>query len=132
MSVCRAKFPPPATTLSTSSLTCSAFPSLSSLHMNKEEDWLDDTAYDVIVVGTGLTESIAAAALARVGRKVLHIDSLPFYGEPYSTHTLPALREWLIKLSCDSSANGLDAEHGASDALVHPEAVERARRIAET
>ena len=45
------------------------------------EDWLDETTYDVIVVGTGLTESIAAAALARTGRKVLHLDALPFYGE---------------------------------------------------
>ena len=45
------------------------------------EDWLDDTAYDVIVVGTGLTEAVAAAALARSGRKVLHLDALPFYGE---------------------------------------------------
>lgn len=45
------------------------------------EDWLDETTYDVIVVGTGLTEAVAAAALARSGRKVLHLDSLPFYGE---------------------------------------------------
>ena len=45
------------------------------------DEWLDDTSYDVIVVGTGLTESITAAALARSGRKVLHLDALPFYGE---------------------------------------------------
>jgi ribulose 1,5-bisphosphate synthetase/thiazole synthase len=47
------------------------------------DDWLDDTAYDVIIVGTGLTETVAAAALARSGRKVLHLDALPFYGEVF-------------------------------------------------
>jgi RAB protein geranylgeranyltransferase component A len=30
--------------------------------------------YDVIVIGTGLTESILAAALSRIGKIVLHID----------------------------------------------------------
>lgn len=30
--------------------------------------------YDVIIVGTGLTESILAAALSRIGKIVLHID----------------------------------------------------------
>jgi RAB protein geranylgeranyltransferase component A len=46
------------------------------------EDRLE-TTYDVIVVGTGVTEAVAAAALARSGKKVLHIDSLPYYGEVY-------------------------------------------------
>lgn len=32
------------------------------------------TNYDVIIVGTGLTESILAAALSRIGKIVLHID----------------------------------------------------------
>ena len=30
--------------------------------------------YDVIIVGTGLSESILAAALSRIGKSVLHID----------------------------------------------------------
>jgi RAB protein geranylgeranyltransferase component A len=30
--------------------------------------------YDIIIVGTGLTESILAAALSRIGKVVLHID----------------------------------------------------------
>ena len=36
--------------------------------------------YDVIVYGTGLTESIIAAALCRNGVSVLHLDSNQFYG----------------------------------------------------
>jgi RAB protein geranylgeranyltransferase component A len=30
--------------------------------------------YDVIICGTGLTESIVSAALSRIGKTVLHID----------------------------------------------------------
>jgi hypothetical protein len=33
-----------------------------------------DNAYDAVVIGTGLPNAILAAALARVGRRVLHID----------------------------------------------------------
>ncbi len=35
--------------------------------------------YDVIIAGTGLTESILAAALARIGKTVLHIDRFPLF-----------------------------------------------------
>ncbi|KAJ1553414.1 hypothetical protein HK096_007932 [Nowakowskiella sp. JEL0078] len=42
--------------------------------------------FDAIVVGTGLTESIISASLSCSGLKVLHVDSLPFYGKQgYST-----------------------------------------------
>ena len=37
------------------------------------------TSYDVVVVGTGLTESILAAALSRIGKTVLHIDRLDIF-----------------------------------------------------
>jgi RAB protein geranylgeranyltransferase component A len=30
--------------------------------------------YDAIIVGTGLTETILAAALSRIGKSVLHLD----------------------------------------------------------
>jgi RAB protein geranylgeranyltransferase component A len=42
---------------------------------------MQEKKYDVIVVGTGVTEAAVAAALARSGRKVLHLDALPYYGE---------------------------------------------------
>lgn len=37
--------------------------------------------FDVIVIGTGLTESIVAAACSRIGRKVLHLDPHDYYGD---------------------------------------------------
>jgi Rab GDP dissociation inhibitor len=36
--------------------------------------------YDVIVCGTGLTETILAGLLSAYGNKVLHIDKNNFYG----------------------------------------------------
>jgi RAB protein geranylgeranyltransferase component A len=42
--------------------------------------------YDTIVIGTGVGESMLAAALSRVGKKVLHIDHNPYY----------AVEVWLI------------------------------------
>lgn len=66
-------------------------------------DWLDETAYDVIVVGTGVTEAAVAAALARSGRKVLHLDALPYYGE-----VLPRARLFLLAFgqSCAACKRG--------------------------
>ena len=48
--------------------------------------------FDVLVIGTGLTESIFAAAAARSGRSVLHIDPMDYYGGCYASHSLC---EWL-------------------------------------
>lgn len=39
--------------------------------------------FDVVIVGTGLCESILAAALALAGSSVLHLDSNEFYGGPW-------------------------------------------------
>lgn len=39
-----------------------------------------DEAYDVIVLGTGLTECIISGLLSAHGRKVLHLDRNNFYG----------------------------------------------------
>lgn len=36
------------------------------------------TEFDVIVVGTGIVESIISAAASRIGKRVLHIDRYYF------------------------------------------------------
>lgn len=48
---------------------------------------------DVVVLGTGLTESIAAAAFARCGRRVVHLDSTESYGGEWRSM---ALREYIL------------------------------------
>ena len=44
--------------------------------------------YDVIVVGTGLVESILAAALARAGKRILYVDNAKWYGAEHATLSL--------------------------------------------
>lgn len=41
---------------------------------------LEQHDFDYVVLGTGLTEAILAAALSIAGAKVLHLDPNPFYG----------------------------------------------------
>lgn len=80
------------------------------------DDFLDETSFDAIVVGTGLTESILAGAAARRGLKVLHLDPNPYYGGQWASHSLPAFRD------------ALGAEDGA---LRAEDRIEVARKIAE-
>eukprot|EP00884_Botryococcus_braunii_P015863 jgi/Botrbrau1/2960/Bobra.0026s0028.1 len=44
--------------------------------------FIEPSSYDLIVVGTGFSESLIAGAAARVGKTVLHIDSAAVYGAP--------------------------------------------------
>ena len=41
---------------------------------------LDDTHFDCLLLGTSLTNTLLAAALAKLGKKVLHIDRNEHYG----------------------------------------------------
>ncbi|KAH8829618.1 FAD/NAD-P-binding domain-containing protein [Flagelloscypha sp. PMI_526] len=57
----------------------------------------DESSFDVIVLGTGLTESITAAALSKAGFKVAHLDDQPHYGGPQASLSLDELVEWANK-----------------------------------
>lgn len=56
-----------------------------------DEELPDD--FDVIIVGTGLTESIISGALSRIGKKVLHLDYMRNYGSDWSSFNLKAFEE---------------------------------------
>ncbi|KAF9980525.1 hypothetical protein BGZ65_004986, partial [Modicella reniformis] len=45
-----------------------------------DTDSLDTTLFDAIILGTGFTQTIVAAALARAGKTVLHLDENDYYG----------------------------------------------------
>ncbi|XP_043851675.1 rab proteins geranylgeranyltransferase component A 2-like [Dromiciops gliroides] len=51
--------------------------------------------FDVIVVGTGLPESIIAAACSRSGQSVLHIDSRSYYGGNWAGFSFSGLLSWI-------------------------------------
>eukprot|EP00743_Colponemidia_sp_Colp-15_P004202 GILK01004534.1.p1 GENE.GILK01004534.1~~GILK01004534.1.p1 ORF type:complete len:653 (-),score=135.49 GILK01004534.1:82-1998(-) len=66
----------------------------------------DETHFDVIVVGTGLTQAILAGALSRVGKKVLHLDRNDLYGGQMSSFSLQGLREWVTNTSAVQGEDG--------------------------
>eukprot|EP01135_Chromosphaera_perkinsii_P000162 Nk52_evm58s32 gene=Nk52_evmTU58s32 len=41
----------------------------------------NENAFDVAIYGTGLVESILAGALARIGKRIIHVDCKDYYGE---------------------------------------------------
>ncbi|XP_055980075.1 rab proteins geranylgeranyltransferase component A 1 [Sorex fumeus] len=51
--------------------------------------------FDVIVIGTGLPESIVAAACSRSGQRVLHVDSRSYYGGNWASFSFSGLLSWL-------------------------------------
>ncbi|KAJ7880258.1 GDP dissociation inhibitor-domain-containing protein [Mycena olivaceomarginata] len=55
---------------------------------------MDEGAFDIIILGTGLTQSIAAAALAKAGFKVAHIDHNPYYGADEASLSFEELIQW--------------------------------------
>ncbi|QOU22018.1 hypothetical protein BRETT_002182 [Brettanomyces bruxellensis] len=69
---------------------------------------------DVLICGTGLVESILAAALAWQGSNVLHVDANPYYGDTCATLTIEQIRAW-----CASVNDGSPGFHGFSKAMLH-------------
>ncbi|XP_007501125.1 rab proteins geranylgeranyltransferase component A 2 [Monodelphis domestica] len=51
--------------------------------------------FDVIVIGTGLPESITAAACSRSGQSVLHLDSRSYYGGNWASFSFSGLLSWI-------------------------------------
>ena len=65
------------------------------------------------------------------GPRALTCPHIYSRAQPYSTHTLPALRDWLGKLSSEAPAVGGESDERASSAIVDEQAVEQARKVAE-
>ena len=54
--------------------------------------------YDVLVLGTGVRESVLSAALSRAGKRVLHVDPHTYYGNEWASLTLSELSQWALSL----------------------------------
>ncbi|XP_040298372.1 rab proteins geranylgeranyltransferase component A 1 [Bufo bufo] len=61
---------------------------------------------DVVILGTGLQESIIAAACSRIGQRVLHLDSRSYYGGNWASFTFSGLQTWIS----DSQTQDVAAE----------------------
>ncbi|XP_015113008.1 rab proteins geranylgeranyltransferase component A 1 [Diachasma alloeum] len=73
------------------------------------------TEYDVVVVGTGMTESIVAAAASRIGKKVLHLDSNEYYGGLWATFNFDGLQKWIEDLKASKSGGDASVEVEAGE-----------------
>lgn len=77
---------------SASSRRPSAIPPLAGLERPLQP--IAQDACDVLVCGTGMVESILAAALAWQGCEVVHIDANPYYGDHSATLTIDQVEAW--------------------------------------
>ncbi|CAL1386736.1 unnamed protein product [Linum trigynum] len=74
---------------------------------------VDPTTFDLVVIGTGLPESVIAAAASTSGKSVLHLDPNPFYGSHFASLSIPELTSFLnsssappVSLSSSQAADG--------------------------
>uniref|UniRef100_A0A3P8WYU8 Rab proteins geranylgeranyltransferase component A n=1 Tax=Cynoglossus semilaevis TaxID=244447 RepID=A0A3P8WYU8_CYNSE len=51
--------------------------------------------FDVVILGTGLVESVVAAACSRVGQRVLHLDRRSYYAGNWASFTFNGLQDWI-------------------------------------
>mgnify|MGYP000751580576 CR=1 FL=1 len=63
---------------------------------------LAEKEFDVVLVGTDCIQAVLAAALAKAGKSVLHIDENDYYGGDMVTHCFEPLLEWAEKNKTDA------------------------------
>nr|CAB3230603.1 rab proteins geranylgeranyltransferase component A 2 [Phallusia mammillata] len=51
--------------------------------------------FDIILIGTGLTESVLSGAFSRIGKSVLHIDQNKFYGGNWASFNIKDFDEFI-------------------------------------
>ena len=66
--------------------------------------------FDLVVVGTGLVESMVAAAAARLGHSVLHLDTASYYGGQWASFTWDGLQTWVKEQACEGNSNVKDVQ----------------------
>ncbi|KAF2116679.1 rab geranylgeranyl transferase escort protein-like protein [Lophiotrema nucula] len=67
-------------------------------------DTLDNSEWDVVIVGTGLRQSLLALALSRSDKKILHIDENDYYGGAEAAFSLQEAEEWAKSVDESSTA----------------------------
>uniref|UniRef100_A0A8C0U8I7 CHM Rab escort protein n=1 Tax=Cyanistes caeruleus TaxID=156563 RepID=A0A8C0U8I7_CYACU len=59
------------------------------------DEWVPSTTYEILPGKTCLPESIIAAACARSGQRVLHVDSRNYYGGNWASFSFSGLLSWI-------------------------------------
>ncbi|KAG8888459.1 Rab proteins geranylgeranyltransferase component A [Tulasnella sp. 332] len=79
---------------------------------NPPEHW------DIAILGTGLSHSILAAALAQAGKRVLHLDENAYYGGDAASLALSELIQWAELRSSSNSDYDASNHPGSSQYMV--------------
>ncbi|KAF9901140.1 hypothetical protein EC991_006455 [Linnemannia zychae] len=85
---------------------------------------LDSTVFDAILLGTGFTQTIVAAALARAGKTVLHLDENDYYGGASGAFGLRDLLKWATNIA--------SAADSSADTEANADKIEFTRRVAKS
>ncbi|KAL2348693.1 hypothetical protein Fmac_002693 [Flemingia macrophylla] len=78
---------------------------------------IDPVNFDLIVLGTGLSESVIAAAASAVGKTVLHLDPNFFYGSHFASLSFHDLTSYLTSPYRPPSAASGDSDYVVVDLL---------------
>ncbi|KAF9925254.1 hypothetical protein FBU30_004946 [Linnemannia zychae] len=84
---------------------------------------LDSNVFDAILLGTGFTQTIVAAALARAGKTVLHLDENDYYGGASGAFGVRDLLKWATHIA--SNQGNYNDSHEAN-----PDKIEFEKRVA--
>ncbi|KAM9450265.1 rab proteins geranylgeranyltransferase component A 1 [Clarias gariepinus] len=79
--------------------------------------------FDIIILGTGLTESVIAAACSRVGQRVLHLDRRNYYGGNWASFTFNGLLSWIDEYKAQQETPSTKSEQGWNDQITEEEEV---------
>ncbi|MCJ8740987.1 hypothetical protein PDJAM_G00065420 [Pangasius djambal] len=79
--------------------------------------------FDVIILGTGLTESVIAAACSRVGQRVLHLDRRNYYAGNWASFTFNGLLSWIEEYKAQQETPSNKSEQGWNDQIEDDEEV---------
>ncbi|GAA5880709.1 hypothetical protein JCM3774_002802 [Rhodotorula dairenensis] len=66
----------------------------------------EPTHFNVLVAGTGVQESILAAALSKAGYSVLQLDTAPYYGTEHASLSLTELHDWVTTTAATEADSG--------------------------
>ncbi|CAH9143155.1 unnamed protein product [Cuscuta epithymum] len=72
---------------------------------------IEPSSFDLIVIGTGVSESIIAAAASAAGKSVIHLDPNPFYGSHYASLPLHDFTSFIQSHSNSSSTPHLASQY---------------------
>ena len=108
-------------TTSTPNQTPNNFPKTDGTDPDVDGEGLSKSGYDVIICGTGLTQSILASALARAGKTVLQCDGNDYYGEMDAVLSLDHMIEWSKeRMDKSTKADGGGGSSGSTVVETHP------------